>query len=82
VNTDAMRDALPYAMTQRLRLIDMLAEHYGTVNRQPIVDFFGVSTPQASKDFALYQELAPANLHYDLKAKAYRRTDAFARVWP
>ena len=38
---------------------------------------FGISRSQASKDFSVYQELCPGNLHYDLHAKCYRPTGRF-----
>lgn len=66
-----------YAVTQRLRLIDFLLQHYGTLNRAAIEDFFGISTQQASLDVKLYLELAPANAAYDRSARVYRRGDGF-----
>jgi hypothetical protein len=73
---------VPYALVQRLRLIDFLLHHYGTLNRQALTDYFAISTPQASKDVQAYLRLAPANAEYDKSAKTYRRTPAFKRLWP
>lgn len=73
---------LPFAVAYRMRFIDFLLHEYGTLNRSALVDYFGISTPQASNDIGLYQELAPGNVEYDLSAKTYRRTRAFVRVWP
>lgn len=75
------RSSMPYAKGQRLRMIDFLLAQYGTVNRAALVDFFGISTPQASVDFAEYIACAPGNMRYDMSAKTYRRTDKFVRVW-
>lgn len=72
---------MSYAETQRLRLIDFLVDHYGMIRRSAIMDFWGVSQPQASADIKRYIELAPANIEYDSSVKAYVKTQAFERVW-
>lgn len=66
----------------RLRFIDFLLDQYGTFNRSAIVDYFGLSVPQASMDIRAYIEVAPGNLEYDKSGKTYRRTADFRRVWP
>jgi hypothetical protein len=48
-----------------------------TVNRGELVEFFGISTQQASADLSVYLKLAPRNLKYDKNAKTYRATAAF-----
>ena len=70
-----------YAVAQRLRLIDLLLDHYGTFNRAALVDYFGISVPQASNDLQAYLALAPGNAEYDRGAKTYRKTAGFKRVW-
>jgi len=75
------KSELPYAVTQRLRFIDFLLGQYGTMNRSAVMDFYGVSQPQASLDIQRYIELAPKNIEYDSSGRAYRRTPAFKRVW-
>lgn len=77
-----MSKELNYAVQQRLRMIDMLLEHYGTVRRSVLSDYFGISTPQASKDLGDYNEMAPGNMEYDLRAKCYKRTEQFKRIFP
>lgn len=77
-----VRVGLNYAVEQRIRLIDMLLAHYGSIRRGIIMDFYGISMPQASNDLGLYAELAPGNMTYDLKAKAYLRTPQFERLYP
>jgi isochorismate hydrolase len=74
-------DKLPFAITQRLRLIELMLIHTNSVNRAVLSDYFGISTQQASTDFQLYQKLAPNNMQYDVRGKTYRRTDAFQRLW-
>lgn len=70
------------AIMERLRFIDFLLSQYGTMNRSAIMDYFGLSSPQASIDIQAYLEHAPGNMDYDQSAKCYRRTEAFKRVWP
>lgn len=71
-----------YAIEQRLRLIDFLLDHYGTINRRALIDYFGISPPQVAADFKRYQELAPDNMVYDASGKRYVRTIGFKRVFP
>jgi hypothetical protein len=76
------RGPMPYAKGQRMRMIDFLLAQYGTINRAALMDFFGISMPQASDDFATYNQLAPRNMAYDASAKTWRRTDNFKRLYP
>lgn len=72
---------LKYAVEQRLRFIDFLLHQYGTLNRSAIMDYFGLSSPQATKDIQTYIALAPKNMVYDQNAKTYMRGSGFKRVW-
>lgn len=71
-----------YALEQRLRMIDFLLVHYGTLNRIALEDYFGVSTVAASRDIQEYLHMAPGNAVYDHRAKLYRRGAAFVRHYP
>ncbi len=73
---------LLYVVEQRLRYIDVLLALYGTVNRQALIMWFGISTPQASLDIKKYLEIAPSNAVYDRTARTYRRTSEFQQIWP
>lgn len=46
-----------------------------------MTDFFGISTPTVSADFALYLELFPGNTRYDLSDKRYVRLSTFKRAY-
>lgn len=70
-----------YAIEQRLRLIEFLVYHYDSVGREQLVDFFGISLPQATRDFKTYKELAPDNLIFDDAAKRYRKSLKFQRIY-
>lgn len=71
-----------YAVEQRLRLIDFLLQQYGHFNRAALVDYFGISVPQASADVSAYLQLASGNATYCGRRKAYVRTAGFVRVYP
>ena len=62
---------------RRLEFIDFRLLWDGTINRSELVDFFGISTQQASSDLARYAEVAPGNLLYDKRAKTYRAAAGF-----
>lgn len=66
-----------WGVEQRLEFIEFQLFWEGGVNRADIIDQFGVSVPQASKDLSHYQQLAPKNAWYDKSAKQYRTTDSF-----
>ncbi|MBI3504675.1 MAG: WYL domain-containing protein [Proteobacteria bacterium] len=50
------------------------------MNRGDLVEFFRISTQQASADLASYNALAPQNLVYDKNQKTYRATAEFRPV--
>jgi hypothetical protein len=72
---------MQYAIEQRLRLIDFLLANYGTINRSVLMDYYGISTPQASRDIRDYIALAPDNIEYSKVDKHYRRTAKFKRYF-
>ena len=74
--------ALKYAVEQRLRFVDFLLHQYGCVNRSAIVDYFGLSVPQATKDLKDYMKMAPDNMRYSNTQKVYLRNPEFYRIWP
>jgi len=66
---------------QRLKFIEARLYWAGRINRGDIMDYFGVSQPQSSKDLTLYQEIAPNNAVYDKSAKTYRAGERFHPVF-
>jgi hypothetical protein len=56
---------------QRLEFIDFRLYWEGHVNRSDLIDFFGVSVPQASADLTKYQEATKGNAVYDKALKTY-----------
>ena len=43
----------------------------GDIRRQDLVSRFGIQSAAATRDLAIYKELAPGNIDYDTKAKCY-----------
>ena len=68
---------LKWGVERRLEFIEFRLYWEGGVNRSDIVEAFGVSVPQASKDLTLYQERAPLNAIYDKSAKRYVASSEF-----
>jgi predicted DNA-binding transcriptional regulator YafY len=66
-----------WGIEQRLEFIEFRLFWEGSINRADLVDHFGVSVPQASKDLTLYQERAPGNMEYDKRDKRYVAADKF-----
>lgn len=62
---------------ERLFHIDFKLRFLGTINRNDLVNRFGIKEAAATRDIALYKELAPNNITYDTKAKTYIGTEQF-----
>lgn len=71
---------LRWGVEQRLEFIEFRLFWEGAINRSDLVDKFGVSVPQASKDLRRYQEIAPKNIVYDKSAKRYTSGPAFRPI--
>src|SRR5205085_4007478 len=70
-----------WGVEKRLEFIEFRLFWEGGINRADIMDRFGVSVPQASKDLSLYEEKAPGNLVYDKKQKRYLAARGFKPVF-
>ena len=65
---------------ERLFYIEFLAVFSGQVTRKDLVGRFGISEPAATKDLALYVDLAPGMLDYDLRKKCYVYRGEYSRA--
>ncbi|MDG4866603.1 WYL domain-containing protein [Guyparkeria sp. 1SP6A2] len=70
-------DALKWDLRQRLKLLECTLLLNGWVRTQALTESFGISRAQASKDFAVYQALAPDNLVYNRSQKYYEPGEHF-----
>jgi hypothetical protein len=55
----------------RLAFVELRVRFIGDIRRQDLVSRFGIQSAAATRDLALYKELAPGNIDYDSKGKSY-----------
>lgn len=55
----------------RLAFVELRVRFTGEIRRQDLVTRFGIQSAAASRDLALYKELAPGNIDYDTRGKSY-----------
>ena len=55
----------------RLAFVELRVRFIGEIRRQALVTRFGIQSAAASRDLALYKDLAPGNIDYDAKGKSY-----------
>lgn len=69
----SMNPLVELAQSQRDRLafIELRVRFVGDIRRQDLVERFAIQSAAATRDLALYRELAPGNIDYDSKVKAY-----------
>lgn len=67
-----------WGQARRLEFIDSRLLWDGKVNRSDLVDFFKISPPQATLDFAEYMQRAPNNAAYAPKERAYVAQSTFS----
>src|SRR5215467_1554315 len=70
-----------WGVEQRLEFIEFRLFWEGGVNRADLINMFGISVPQSSKDLSLYQEQAPGNVVYDKSAKRYVAAQGFKPLY-
>ncbi len=69
------------AQRERLSHIDFRLRFLGTIGRNDLVKRFGIKEAAATRDIALYRELAPQNLIFDTRSKRYLQTEAFTPLF-
>lgn len=67
----AMLKGVPPSQVERLAFIEARLFFLGELRRADLAKRFSQASIQASRDLALYKELAPENLVYDFQAKTY-----------
>lgn len=72
---------LRWSLDARLRAVDAALFWEGRVNRSDLTRRFGISVPQATHDLKRYLELAPANVRYDTRLKAYVAESTFSPLF-
>lgn len=62
---------LTQSQQERLRYVELRLRFLGVVQRPDLINRFGIQSAAASRDMALYKELAPDNMDYDRSTKRY-----------
>lgn len=72
---------VPPSQVERLSFIEARLFFLGELRRADVAKRFSGASIQASRDLALYKELAPDNLVYDFHAKTYRPGEKFRLIF-
>lgn len=64
--------SLSHTQQERLAYIDFRLYFIGEIGRPDLSSRFGVAPAGATRDFALYREVAPQNIEFDSSNKIYR----------
>ncbi len=72
---------LSHAQRERLAYIDFRLYFFGEIGRPDLIDRFGVAPAGATRDLALYREIAPQNITFDGSNKIYRIGQAFSPLF-
>ena len=65
----------------RLAFVELRVRFIGEIRRQDLVARFGIQSAAATRDLALYKELAPGNIDYDPRGKSYVYGNDFRPVF-
>lgn len=74
-------ESLSHTQRERLAYIDFRLYFMGEVGRPDLASRFGVAPAAATRDLALYREVAPKNIEFDGSSKIYRIGKAFAPLF-
>lgn len=69
------------AQIERLRFIELLLYFNGSVNRDDLINRFGISKASASNLLSAYSQLAPNNLTYNVHLKRYEIDKEFRAIF-
>lgn len=72
---------LSQAQRERLAYIDFRLYFFGEIGRPDLIERFGVAPAGATRDLALYREIAPQNITFDGSNKIYRIGQAFSPLF-
>lgn len=72
---------LAQSQRDRIAFVELRVRFIGEIRRQDLVSRFGIQSAAASRDLALYKDLAPTNIEYDSKGKSYIIGADFAPIF-
>ena len=74
-------ESLSHAQRERLAYIDFRLYFFGEIGRLGLIERFGVAPAGATRDLALYREIAPQNITFDGSSKIYRIGQTFSPLF-
>lgn len=74
-------DVLSRAQRERLAYVEFRLYFMGEIGRPDLAGRFGVAPAGATRDLALYREIAPHNIEFDGSSKVYRIGKAFSPIF-
>lgn len=74
-------ESLSHAQRERLAYIDFRLYFFGEIGRPDLTNRFGVAPAGATRDIALYREIAPQNIEFDGSSKVYRIGKQFLPIF-
>lgn len=74
-------ERLSHAQRERLAYIDFRLYFMGEIGRPDLASRFGVAPAGATRDLALYREIAPHNIEFDGSNKIYRIGKTFSPLF-
>lgn len=79
--SDEQPQALSQAHRDRLAFVDLRLRFLGEITRLDLISRFGIQAAAATRDLTLYRQVAPGNLRYNPRSKAYEASDPFRPVF-
>jgi len=74
-------ESLSYGQRERLAYVDFRLYFFGEIGRPELIERFAVAPAGATRDLALYREIAPQNITFDGSNKIYRIGQAFSPLF-
>lgn len=74
-------ESLSHVQRERLAYIDFRLYFFGEIGRPDLIERFSVAPAGATRDLALYREIAPQNIIFDGSNKIYRIGQAFSPLF-
>ena len=71
VRISAKLQELNKIQRDRLAYVDLRLRFLGEIRRPDLIERFGIQSAAASRDLAVYRDLAPGNIDYDNSGKSY-----------
>ena len=74
-------ESLSHGQRERLAYVDFRLFFFGEIGRPDLIERFGVAPAGATRDLALYREIAPQNITFDGSHKIYRIGPTFSPLF-